>query len=206
MPGLGALNAGGNGHVYSVSCASAGNCAADGYYTDAGYPADRGSQGFVADERNGRWGKATEVPGLETLNKTADASLFSVSCGSAGNCAAGGYYTNGGYFSDRDTVGVTAGQLGEAQPEPLGVEPDMPFLIGQDPPGHLAGPTGHQRRHDGPEVGQRDELGYGQHHQLQAQLQRPPQAHEHPVEPAAGDQPDPSGRPATMPGARHGGG
>ena len=44
-----------------MSCASAGNCAAGGYYAArrSGY-----YQGFVADERNGRWGKAIEVPGL----------------------------------------------------------------------------------------------------------------------------------------------
>jgi hypothetical protein len=87
MPGPGALNAGESG-VNSVSCASAGNCAAGGWYTDS-----RGSQGFVAAERDGRWGTAIEVPGLGALNTDAGfAATDSVSCSSAGNCVAGGYY------------------------------------------------------------------------------------------------------------------
>jgi len=87
VPGLGALNKGG-AYVVSVSCASAGNCAAGGYYY-----ADRGqntAQGFVASERHGRWGTAIKVPGLAALNKGGPAEVTSVSCGSAGNCAAGG--------------------------------------------------------------------------------------------------------------------
>ena len=40
------------------------NCAAGGSYLDGG-----GHQhGFVAVEKNGRWGRAIEVPGLPTLN------------------------------------------------------------------------------------------------------------------------------------------
>jgi len=70
-----------------VSCASAGNCAAGGYYADR-----RGNaQGFVAVERDGRWGTAIEVPGLGALNKF-DAVVTSVSCAPAGTCAAGGSY------------------------------------------------------------------------------------------------------------------
>jgi hypothetical protein len=87
VPGLAALNKGGDASVGSVSCGSPGNCAAGGGY---------GQQGFVAVERHGRWGKAIEVPGLAALNKGGDASVSSVSCASAGNCAAGGYYTDGG--------------------------------------------------------------------------------------------------------------
>ena len=82
VPGLGALNKGGNAGVLSVSCASAGNCAAGGVYRDR-----RGhQQGFVASQRHGRWGTAIEVPGL------GNAGVLSVSCASAGNCAAGGDY------------------------------------------------------------------------------------------------------------------
>jgi hypothetical protein len=91
VPGLGALNADRFAEVLSVSCGSAGNCAAGGYYRDR-----RGkSQGFVAVERNSRWGTAIEVPGLGALNAGGAAEVLSVSCGSAGNCTAGGYYTDG---------------------------------------------------------------------------------------------------------------
>ncbi len=88
VPGLGTLNAGGYADVYSVSCPSAGNCAAGGDYTDG----SGSGQGFVAVERNGVWGKAIEVPGLEALNAGFNAEVDSVSCASAGNCAAGGAF------------------------------------------------------------------------------------------------------------------
>jgi hypothetical protein len=91
VPGLGALNKGGDAEVTSVSCGSAGNCAAGGSYRDG----DRHRQGFVAVERNGVWGQAIEVPGLAALNAGTDAGVGSVSCASAGNCAAGGDYTDG---------------------------------------------------------------------------------------------------------------
>jgi len=88
VPGSGALNAGGDASVGSVSCALAGNCAAGGFYADG----SRRGQAFVVSERNGTWGKAIKVPGSGTLNKGGDASVISVSCRSAGNCAAGGTY------------------------------------------------------------------------------------------------------------------
>ena len=87
VPGLAALNTGGDAEVNSVSCASPGSCAAGGHYSDR-----RGQQGFVVDEKNGRWGQAIEVPGLAALNKGGYAEVNSVSCGSAGSCAAGGDY------------------------------------------------------------------------------------------------------------------
>ena len=90
MPGLAALSKRGvdAAAVNSVSCASAGNCAAGGTY----HVGSGGWQGFVAPERNGRWGKAIKVPGLATLNKGGFAEVSSVSCASPGNCAAGGFY------------------------------------------------------------------------------------------------------------------
>jgi hypothetical protein len=39
----------------------------------------------------GSWGRVIQVPGLEALNK-GDAVVVSVSCASAGSCAAGGSY------------------------------------------------------------------------------------------------------------------
>src|SRR5712691_12283147 len=91
VPGLGSLTKGAVAEVDGVSCASAGNCAAGGSYQDAPYE----DQGFVVSERNGRWGKATPIPGLQALNTAGDAQVYSVSCGPAGNCAAGGSYTEG---------------------------------------------------------------------------------------------------------------
>src|SRR5215469_15657261 len=58
VPGIGKLEAGGNSETDSVSCASPGNCAAGGTYTDSG----NHGQVFVADEKHGAWGKAVPVP------------------------------------------------------------------------------------------------------------------------------------------------
>src|SRR5258707_9868929 len=52
-------------------------------------------QAFVVSERHGLWGRAIEVPGSAALNKGGFANPMSVSCASAGNCAAGGVYTHG---------------------------------------------------------------------------------------------------------------
>jgi hypothetical protein len=95
VPGLGALNAGGFADLPSVSCASAGNCAAGGSYEDlSGHP-----HAFVVSENNGAWGTAIEVPGSATLDAGGEAVVKSVSCRSAGHCAAGGDYIDGsGHF------------------------------------------------------------------------------------------------------------
>jgi hypothetical protein len=95
VPGSAALNAGGNAGVTSVSCESAGNCAAGGFYRDrSGH-----QQAFVVSEKNGRWGKAIEVPGSAALNVGGSDEVLSVSCTSSGYCAAGGSYV------DRSSVG-----------------------------------------------------------------------------------------------------
>src|SRR6266487_3931489 len=65
VPGSGALNVGGNAEVNSVSCASAGSCAAVGLYTDGAAH----EQAFVVSERDGAWRKAIKVPGSGALNK-----------------------------------------------------------------------------------------------------------------------------------------
>jgi hypothetical protein len=88
VPRLAALNTGGSAEVTSLSCASAGNCAAGGSYTSS-----RGTRAFVVSEKNGSWGTAIQVPGATTLSGASGGSLVSaLSCGSAGNCAAGGSY------------------------------------------------------------------------------------------------------------------
>jgi hypothetical protein len=89
VPGLAALTAG-FASITSVSCASAGNCSAGGWYTDV----SRHRQPFVVSQVNGTWGTAIKVPGLWALNHGKKASITSVSCGAAGNCSAGGYYTD----------------------------------------------------------------------------------------------------------------
>ncbi len=111
VPGLVALNKGGNADVKSVSCASRGYCAAVGFYTDSGGH----QQGFVAVEQSGVWGQAVEVPGLGTLNAGGNADVSSVSCASPGNCAAGGSYTTDAAGAQAFVVAEKNGSWGTAQ-------------------------------------------------------------------------------------------
>jgi hypothetical protein len=80
-----------NAGVESVSCASAGNCGAGGYYTGT----SGNQQAFVMAQTADRWGRAKEVPGTPVLNKGGGAEIASLSCASAGNCSAVGTYADG---------------------------------------------------------------------------------------------------------------
>jgi len=107
IPGLGALNSGGEARVVSVSCATPGNCSAGGHYTDSASH----QQAFTADEVNGTWGSAQQVPATASLGKQA--AVTSVSCAKAGNCAAGGWIDDGaGAF----VASKSGGTWGDAQP------------------------------------------------------------------------------------------
>jgi hypothetical protein len=84
VPGIAALDAGHFSDLQSVACASAGNCAALGFYTDASGT----GQVLTTDEVNGTWGSAAKLPGQ--FNQGIFSPQRSVSCWSAGNCATGG--------------------------------------------------------------------------------------------------------------------
>jgi hypothetical protein len=114
IPGTAELNQGGFAMAWSVSCASAGNCSAGGYY-DAG---SAGIQAFVADETDGTWASAAEVPGLAALNTEGQAQISSVACASAGNCSAGGYYTGYSHEQEAFVVSETDGTWGSAEEVP----------------------------------------------------------------------------------------
>ncbi len=87
LPGMTALDSGAFGGLTDVSCASAGNCSADGYYV-----AKSRQQVFVVTEKNGTWGTGIEVPGFGTWNTGGDGMSGPVSCVSPGTCAAAGDY------------------------------------------------------------------------------------------------------------------
>jgi hypothetical protein len=110
VPGTAALNAGGGAVLGSVSCASAGDCSAGGYYLDAA--AHR--QAFVVTEKRGHWGKAEQVPGTGPLNSGGNAEILSLSCTSAGNCSAGGYYTTASHKQQALLVVQKKGTWGKA--------------------------------------------------------------------------------------------
>ena len=82
-----ALNTGRNAWITSVSCAAPGNCSAGGFYADI-----NGGHAFVVNETNGTWGKATQV--AANLSPRGGSAVNSVSCAAAGNCSAGGRYTD----------------------------------------------------------------------------------------------------------------
>ncbi|MDW3213468.1 MAG: hypothetical protein R8G01_05690 [Ilumatobacteraceae bacterium] len=110
IPGLGALNVGGDGDVYALSCASPGNCSTGGYYTDAS--AD--DQAFVASQVDGAWGTAIPMPGLAALNVGGDADVLSISCTAPGYCSAGGVYEDVFNEDQGFVVTQTAGVWGDA--------------------------------------------------------------------------------------------
>jgi len=106
VPGTAALNKYAYAWINSVSCASAGNCSAGGYYTDSrGY-----EQLMVVNEVNGTWRNAIEVPGTAALNKGDYAQVSSVSCASAGNCSAGGWYMDSSALDDPLVVSEVNGK------------------------------------------------------------------------------------------------
>ena len=110
VPDTATLNIGGDAGVKSVSCAAAGDCSAGGYYSDvSGH-----KQAFVVSETNGVWGDAIEVPGTGTLNSGGDAGLESLSCAAAGDCSAGGHYTDGSGHLQAFVVSETNGSWSNA--------------------------------------------------------------------------------------------
>jgi hypothetical protein len=109
VPGLTALDHGGDSGVISVSCPSAGSCAVGGNYAGRG-----NGDVFVASERHGRWGKAIRVPGMAALDKDRQAGVTSVSCGSAGSCAVGGVYGDRHHHSQGFVAVERHGRWGKA--------------------------------------------------------------------------------------------
>ena len=69
-----------------VACPSAGDCSVIGGYTATdGNPAP-----FTVTEKNGTWGKAHAIPGLNRGTGKLEGLIESMGCTSAGNCVAGG--------------------------------------------------------------------------------------------------------------------
>jgi len=86
----------------AVSCASAGNCALAGAYTDG----HGQQQVFTINEVNGDWILPAPVPGVSDLNVGGFAEVKGISCGAAGGCAVAGDYaadtrhTFGGFVAE----------------------------------------------------------------------------------------------------------
>jgi hypothetical protein len=71
-----------------------GDCEAAGYYSDIGTQLQ---QPFVVRQVHGTWRNAQLIPGMRALSgqdkNFVFAEILSISCPSAGNCAAGGMYS-----------------------------------------------------------------------------------------------------------------
>lgn len=119
VPGSAALNAGGYAAITSVSCAAAGDCNAGGYYASASVDRIPTVQALVVTETGGTWHTAKKVLGMGSLNRRSPgAEVFSVSCGAAGECSAGGAYTDISRLQQAFIVTETGGIWGTAQEVP----------------------------------------------------------------------------------------
>lgn len=77
--------------VWSVSCASAGNCTAVGSFTNS----DSSEEAFTMTSADGSWGQARRAEfaaGVQLSGRSASGLLTSVSCVSVGNCTAVGKF------------------------------------------------------------------------------------------------------------------
>jgi hypothetical protein len=108
VPGLARLDRGHNAGLDYLSCPSAGNCSAEGAYTDGsgnGHP-------FVVTQVRGTWGQVTTVPAATGLPGQAAGNVPSIgpiSCPSPGNCSAAGTYAvsgGGQVFVDNEVHGA----------------------------------------------------------------------------------------------------
>jgi hypothetical protein len=131
----------GNTVLNSVTCTSAGNCVAVGYYVHAA--ADQRQQAMVVSETNGAWGAASE---LELPAPALGGELNSVACTSAGNCVAVGDYEPRAYREEAMVATETGGAWAPANELAL----PAPALGGQlnsvtcTSPGNCAAVGGYQ--------------------------------------------------------------
>lgn len=89
LPGLATLNQSGVSPGPMV-CTSSGNCVSGGGYTDG----NQNEQAFLSQETSGVWSSATEIAG--NLNVGGGAQVTAISCPSAGDCTAVGFYLDAG--------------------------------------------------------------------------------------------------------------
>lgn len=92
LRGLSARGEGINTAAFAVSCPSTGNCSAGGTYSVGAYQLLI----FVANERDGVWGRARTIPDVGALETGDFATLSTISCATSGNCSAGGEFAGVG--------------------------------------------------------------------------------------------------------------
>ena len=117
VPGSARISSGGGGFITAISCPSAENCSAGGILPDVNSTAISGA--FVVNETNGIWGRAIELSGPASFNHSG-AGVDSLSCGSVGNCSAGGAFPKGTPGGDQPSfvANETNGVWGKAREIP----------------------------------------------------------------------------------------
>jgi hypothetical protein len=110
---VGKLNTGGYAQAAAISCTAPGDCTVGGSYQGSG---SYNRHAFILAEKNGGWGQAMRVPGLAALNTGKAAGLNALSCPSAGNCTAVGFYADSAGNNHPFVVDETAGRWGTAAP------------------------------------------------------------------------------------------
>jgi|GEM_PF-655025 len=117
LPGSTDMNPRNGGAITSISCWSAGNCSAGGYYADS----TGNLQAMVVNETDGTWGAAQEVPGTAALNSDSGsngAEVTSLSCPAAGTCTAVGFFSSATIGQEGFVVNETKGVWGTAVEPP----------------------------------------------------------------------------------------
>jgi hypothetical protein len=109
--------------LFSVSCASAGNCSAVGWYDDS----SGNLQGLLLTETGGRWAPGVEAAPPANAASNPAGSLNSVSCASAGNCSAVGFYFDSSGNGQGRLLTETRGRWARE------VEAALPANAGSDP-------------------------------------------------------------------------
>ncbi len=115
-----------NVRLNRLSCPSAGNCVAVGNYVDL----SENWQGFLVSETAGTWSAASVAPSLPAnaaSNREDRMRMGGVSCASAGNCTAVGYYTDSSGNTEGFLWTETAGAWG------TGVEATPPANAASNP-------------------------------------------------------------------------
>jgi hypothetical protein len=92
VPGLARLDKADESAVFSLSCSSAGNCGAAGFYASALIKGRPIQQAFVVNQVHGVWAEPIEVQGTGTLNTAGNAAVLAISCPATNRCSAGGFY------------------------------------------------------------------------------------------------------------------
>jgi hypothetical protein len=120
LPGLAAMNKGAYALVSSISCTAAADCAAGGIYTDGGY----NNTAFVVHRSSGGWEGSLRLGGINGLNPGPSIGIDQISCSSAGNCGAGGFYTDASGRQQAFIVGEINGKWAAGEAVPGTVKPN----------------------------------------------------------------------------------